>query len=104
MLGLACLGCARSARPGRIAGACLLGLFGYVLIATYVAKLIPLYGGYAGRTSVASLIALYSGRLPFLIDNLNLVALAPGWSLLTLTAIVTLLAATHMVILIRSLH
>jgi len=79
-------------------------LFGYVLIATYVVKLIPLYGGYEGRTSLAALIGLYSGRLPLLMDNLNLIALAPGWALLSLTVIVTILAATQAVVLIRSLN
>jgi hypothetical protein len=104
MLGLAFLGCSRSYTPGRIAAAGLVALFGYVLIATYVAKLIPLYGGYEGRTSLAAVTTLYSTRLPFLIDNLNLIASAPGWVLLSLTGIVTIMAATQAVVLIRSLN
>ena len=103
MLGLAFLGCLRSSRLGKVVAGALTALFSYVLIATYVVKLIPLYGGYEGRTSLAALIGLYSHRLPVLMGNLNLIALAPGGALLSLTAIVTILAATQAVVLIRSL-
>jgi hypothetical protein len=80
----------------------LVGLFGYVLIATYIAKLIPLYGGYEGRTSLAALTALYSTRLPFLINNLSSVSLALATILLSLTGIVVILAVAQMAVLIRS--
>lgn len=103
MLGLAFLGCSRSRRLGRAAAATLVGLFGYVLMATYIAKLIPLYGGYEGRTSLASLIGLYSRQLPFLMDNLSSVSLAPASALLSLTGIVAILAVVQMTLLIRSI-
>ena len=70
-LGLAFLGCSRLPAWGRFLAAALVALFGYVLIATYVVKLIPLYGGYEGRTSLALLAGLYSKRLPELLDNLG---------------------------------
>ena len=69
-LGLAFLGCSRSGRLGGALSAILVGLFGYVLIATYLVKFIPLYGGYEGRTSLAALTKLYSQRLPAIWNNL----------------------------------
>ena len=102
LLGLGFLGCSRSHRLGKVAAITLIGLFGYVLIATYIAKLIPLYGGYEGRTSLAALIALYSTRLPFLTNNLGSVSLAPASILLSLTGIVVILAVAQMAVLIRS--
>jgi hypothetical protein len=104
MLGLAFLGYSKSHRLGRFAASALVALFGYVLIATYVVKLIPLYGGYEGRTSLAALIALYSGRFPCLMDNLNVISLAPAGILLSLTAIVVTLAAVQVVVFIRSIN
>jgi hypothetical protein len=89
---------------GRAVATALIALSGYVLAATYVAKLIPLYGGYEGRTSPGSLIALYSHRLPILIDNLNFAALAPASLLLSLAAIVCVLAVAQMAALIRSIN
>jgi len=102
MLGLAFLGCSRSDRVGRIAAGALVGLFGYVLIATYVVKLIPLYGGYEGRTSLSAVMGLYSSRLPFLADNLNMLTLAPAVVLLSLTGIVVVLAVVQVIIFTRS--
>jgi hypothetical protein len=104
MLGLAFLGCSRSDKLGRIAASALVGLFGYVLIATYVVKLIPLYGGYEGRTSFSAVIGLYSSRLPFLADNLNMLTLAPAVVLLSLTGIVVVLAAVQAIMVIRSTY
>lgn len=104
MIGLAFLGCMRWKRPGRAVAVSLTGLLGYVLIATYVLKLIPLYGGFAGRASAGSVVSLYSTRLPSLIDNLNLVALAPAGVLLSLAVIVAALAITQMAVLFRSIN
>ncbi len=56
MLGLAFLGCSRSRKVGRIAASALVGSFGYVLIATYMAKLIPFMAATRGRTSLIALI------------------------------------------------
>ncbi len=103
MLGLAFLGSSRSDGQGKVVAAVLVLLFGYVLIATYFAKLIPLYGGYEGRTSLASLIALYSKRLPLLVENLDLIAFAPARIILGLATIVAGLAITQMLMLVRSL-
>jgi len=104
MLGLAFLGCARSQRLGKAGATALVALFGYLLIATYIAKLIPLYGGFTGRTSLAGLIELYTTRLDFLMNNLNLISLAPAGLLVTLTALVVALAAFQVAVLARSIH
>jgi hypothetical protein len=103
LLGLAFLGCGRSPRPGRPVAAALMALFGYVLIATYAVKLIPLYGGYEGRATLASVAALYSKRLPSLVENLSLVALAPAGILLALTAVVAALTMVQLFVLIPGL-
>ena len=103
VLGLAFLGCSRLPAWGRFVSAALVALFGYVLIATYVVKLIPLYGGYEGRTSLALLAGLYSTRLPELLDNLGLVALAPAGIILSGVAVVVLLAMVQVVELIRAM-
>jgi hypothetical protein len=103
MLGLALLGCSRSRKLGRPVAITLVMLFGYVLMATYAAKLIPFYGGYEGRTSLASLIELYSGHLAALTQNLNLISLAPAWIIFGLTATIAALAITQMFVLARSI-
>ena len=100
-LGLAFLGCAQSSRLGRAVAAILVVLFGYVMIATYVVKLIPLYGGYLGRTSLTSLTNLYSTRLPDVADNLDLLCLAPARILFGLLSVVIALAIAQVIILIR---
>lgn len=102
-LGLAFLGCSRRPALGRFAASALVALFGYVLIATYVVKLIPLYGGYEGRTSLALLAGLYSKRLPELLDNLGLVALAPAGIILSGVAVVVTLALVQVVGLIGAM-
>jgi hypothetical protein len=58
MLMLALLGSRRKRKYGRLVGVALVVLFGYVMIVTYWAKLIPPYGGYEGRGSLMSLAAL----------------------------------------------
>ena len=75
LLALALLGSARRPRAGKFAAAAITLLFGYVLAATYVVKLIPLYGGYQGRGSLKDIAAQYFLRIHALRDNLNCVAL-----------------------------
>jgi isoprenylcysteine carboxyl methyltransferase (ICMT) family protein YpbQ len=103
MLGLGLLGCSRSRKLGRPVAIALVMLFGYVQIATYAAKLIPLYGGYEGRTSLAFLIELYSRHLAALTQNLDLISLAPAWIVFSLTATIAALAITQMLVLARSI-
>ena len=98
MLGLAFLGASRWRRLGKAVTAALTVLFGYVLIATYLAKLIPLYGGYEGRTSLRALVSLYS-EWSMLTANLDLTALGASGVLSGLIAIVVLLALALMSVL-----
>ncbi len=101
LLGLALLGAARWPRLGRFVAALLVLEFGYVLTATYVVKLIPLYGGYDGRTSLVGVAALYSRRLGVLATNLDTVALAPAAAIFALAGVAMLLVIVHQVVLIQ---
>ena len=97
MLGLAMLGCARAATLGKTAAMVLVSLFAYMLAATYLFKLIPYYAGYTGRTSWHGLIAAYSD-----IGNLNEIALAPAWMLLTLALAVSAIAFAQAILLLHA--
>lgn len=96
LLCMALLGCQRSGRLGRWTSSATVVLWGYILAATYVAKLMPLYGGFPGaRSSLRELTHWYLSDWPRTSDILNTVALAPATVLVTLlaTLLVTLLAA-----------
>jgi hypothetical protein len=103
MLALGLLGTSRSGKAGRIVAASMVLLFGYILVATYWVKLMPLYGGFEGRTSLASVTMLYRERLSMLMAGLNEVCLAPAAVILFLSGVVAILAAGQQVILIRQL-
>jgi hypothetical protein len=103
ILALALLGTSRSPRVGKMVAASMTMMFGYILIATYWAKLIPLYSGFEGRTSLASLVMLYAKRLPELTAGLSDVALAPAVTILWVSSAVTLLALGLQLLLIRQL-
>ena len=98
VLGLVWLG------AGRYIGAALVVVTGYILVATYVVKLIPLYGGYEGRGSIGALANLYGNGLGGLMSNLNSVSLAPAVFLFILTGLIVVLAVTQQVILIRRMR
>lgn len=73
---------------GRVLWAGTVWLWAYVISATYVAKLLPLYGGIsAGPTRLAALARSYRDSLGQLYDNLGTVALMPAGLLLCLTAL-----------------
>ncbi len=78
LMGLAFLGCSRAGLAGRIVAGALVVLFGYTIVVTYAAKLIPLYGGFTGRTSLAALVALYSSDIGKLRDILNSTLVVPA--------------------------
>jgi hypothetical protein len=100
LLGLALLGASRWPRLGRFVASVLVLAFGYVLGATYVVKLIPLYGGYQGRTSLAGVTILYCHRLTILVANLNTVALAPASVIFVLATVVVLLVVAQQIVLV----
>jgi hypothetical protein len=103
LLGLAWLGASRWPRPGKYVAALLVLLFGYILAATYAVKLIPLYGGYAGRTSLAALAMLYGRRLGMLAANLDSVTLAPAAAIFGLAGVAILLAIAQQIVLLRAI-
>lgn len=103
LLGLTLLGASRGQRLGRYVAAFLVVLFGYVLAATYAAKLIPLYGGYEGRTSLAATARLYVHGLKVLITNLNSIVLVPAAVVCLLAGITIVLAGAQQVVIIRYL-
>ncbi len=78
MLALALLGTSRSGKGGKVVAVSMVLLFGYILVATYWVKLMPLYGGFEGRTSLASVTMLYRERLSMLMVGLNDVCLVPA--------------------------
>jgi hypothetical protein len=103
LLALGLLGASRSGNIGRAAAILMALLFGYILVATYWVKLMPLYGGFTGRTSLTSVTILYRDRLPSLMVGLNEVCLAPATVILCMASLVTILAVAQQVISIRRL-
>jgi hypothetical protein len=88
------LGFAVGGVAGRVLWAATLWLWAYVISATYVAKLLPLYGGLsAGPARLATLLSSYRDSMGRLCDNLGTVSLMPAGLLLGLTALVVVGAA-----------
>jgi hypothetical protein len=86
-------GLARSGMWGRVLTALLLGLWTYVIGATYLAKLIPLYGGYApARARFTALLDWYVRDWARLRDILATTCMTGPNTLFALTA-ATLAAA-----------
>ncbi len=88
LLCMAMLGCQRSGRVGRwVAGGSVV-LWGYILAATYVAKLFPLYGGFAaGRSTLRELGGWYLSDWTRTSDILSTTTMVPAtvlWSLLAI--------------------
>ena len=103
MLVLSLLGAARRRRAGLVLAALLPLLFGYVLVVTYVFKLIPLYAGYEGRGSLRDIATLYRSHFNALSANLGSVALGSVPIVFGLTAVVIVLILVQEVLLIRVL-
>lgn len=104
LLGLAFLGCARSRKLGSIVASLLTLAFGHFLVATYIVKLIPLYGGFEQRTSLAALAKLYSTQFSSLAENLDWLSLGPASLIFTLTLGVVVLAIALLVRLCAALN
>jgi len=98
---LAALGASRW-RIGPLVAAAQALLFGYILTATYVVKLIPLYAGYEGRGTVREIAALYR-NFSALSERLGSVALGPAPLIFGLTAAVLLLIVAVEILLLRGL-
>jgi hypothetical protein len=104
VLALSLLGMSRSPRIGHPLGigTCLLSM--YICIATYIAKLIPLYGGYTeGRSTLSGLLHWYATSGAELTGMLSTISLAPPALIYLETAVVTGLAITLAARLTRAL-
>jgi hypothetical protein len=93
------LGLGRGRLPGRIVGIAFVCLWAYVISATYVAKLLPLYSGYAGRAQVASILRWYLGSFSAVREALENTAMRGPGLLFGLTAVVVACALTLAVVL-----
>ncbi len=93
VLCLVFLGCAEAGRWGRIIAACIVSVWTYLILATYYAKLLPLYAGLTdGRTTLRRLIDWYAASSTQIGANLRTTALlAPEW-IYALLALVSVLA------------
>ena len=97
-------GLARSGRLGRLIAALMVCLWGYVMAATYVAKLIPQYGGWTeGSVRLASLMRWYLSDGGRIADILATATLARPGIIFGLTLVVVLLSAAIPAFLCRDL-
>jgi hypothetical protein len=104
LLALSLTGMSRLPRLGRPIAVCVCLLWTYIAIATYVAKLIPLYGAYpAGRSTLRELLRWYTSQGADLTSMLSTVSLAPPMLIYVETAVVTALAVALAVRLVRAL-
>jgi hypothetical protein len=101
-LTLSLLGAARWRRVGLVPAIALTLLFGYLLVVTYVFKLIPLYGGYEGRSSLHDIAMLYLTQFDGLSANLSSVALGSARLIFGLTIAVIVLIPAQVVFLVRA--
>ena len=105
LLCVAMLGCQRSGRLGRSIAAVTVLLWGYILAATYVAKLFPLYGGFAGgRSTLRDLAHWYLSDWPRTSDILSTTAMAPASVLVTLLVLALVALVTSMAAIVHNEH
>jgi hypothetical protein len=103
LLALCLLGASRCPRAGFPAAALLPLLFGYVLAATYIVKLIPLYSGYTGKGALGGMLALYGRHFRDVAEKLDTAALGSMPVIFGLTLAVTIVVAAQLATLIRDL-
>jgi hypothetical protein len=97
---LVMLGLSRGGLAGRAIRVLMLCCWGYVMSATYVAKLIPLYAGYpAERIRLGELFRWYAGSFEGVNCALGNTALLPTAAIWTLVLLVTTLAIGMAVVL-----
>lgn len=103
LLGLALLGASRWRTPGKAVACSLVILFAYLAAATYLLKLIPLYGGQEGKATVGKIFTLYAHHLGPLATNLDTVTLAPAAVIFSLAGLVAALVVIQLVLLVRDI-
>lgn len=89
---LCCAGLAGAGRPGYWAGRAIAALALYVSLATYWAKLIPLYAGFEGKARVGFLSTLYLERSGELSERLDMSVLGSGATILPLAGLEAIIA------------
>jgi hypothetical protein len=93
LLAIALSGMSRTRRFGRPVAIAVCLLWMYICVATYVAKLIPLYGGYSGgRSTLREILRWYASHGAELSSMLSTLCLAPPAMIYIETAVVTGLA------------
>ncbi len=103
-LALALLGLSRSRRIGRPIAVAIALVWSYVCVATYVVKLIPLYGGYSkGRMTLKETFEWYRSSHHELTSMLSTISLAPPFVIYLGTAIIVSLAIAIAVRLVYEL-
>jgi hypothetical protein len=84
--------CLLVARAPRLLQSALCWVWAYVIAATYIAKLIPMYAGHSGTSTLASLWRWYTGSFAQLRDNIATIALISPTAIFVLVATVVLAA------------
>ncbi|HXP87496.1 MAG TPA: hypothetical protein VN841_22380 [Bryobacteraceae bacterium] len=103
LLCMAMLGCQRSGSWGRWLARATVVLWGYILAATYVAKLFPLYGGFVGgRSTLRDITHWYLMDSSRAADLLGTTAMVPAVWLVTLLAILLPILLAAVTVLIRA--
>ena len=81
-------GLSRSGGAGRWTAIALVAVCGYVLVATWLVKLIPLYAGFPDESvKLGRLVAWYATSWRDAHEKLSLVALGPVWQIYALTCV-----------------
>jgi 4-amino-4-deoxy-L-arabinose transferase-like glycosyltransferase len=102
---LATAGMARGARAGRWLAGFAAILWTYVISATYVAKLIPLYGGYEqGKTTLKALVQWYATGQGRAREILAVTALGSPEAILSLVVVVIASSAVVCFVLVRQIR
>jgi hypothetical protein len=105
LLCLALLGYQSARAAGRWLVSANVLLWGYVLAATYLAKLIPLYGGFGGgRSTLREIVHWYATDWPRTADILSTTALLPATGIIALLTLVLTVLLWLMVVLVNNEH
>ncbi|MDR3698064.1 MAG: hypothetical protein P4L56_00430 [Candidatus Sulfopaludibacter sp.] len=92
-LAIVLTGLSRSRRMGRLISAAIVLVASYICVATYVVKLLPLYGGYSkGRNTLKETLEWYRSSHHELRSMLSTISLAPPFAIYLGTAVIVSLA------------
>lgn len=97
---LAFLGLQRNGAPGRIGAVLLLLINAWIAAATYLVKLIPLYGGFTGRGTISAVLHWWQA-IP--VPALSLTVLGPLWLLFAALTVFLLALGLLTIWLLRGL-